>query len=269
MAGEVLPRVHVTFGTSAAGGLKFALEALGRQEKVIYLLDDLSLGPIRSANAHQRIEWAIEELGFEEEWGIEEHTVAFWEQLATGGVELFVWISRRCVVEYCGFLELLWRVKDVPVSLIDVADVEFHRNGSLEPHQSQAFASVLSAQIVEKHLYERAVRVTADDRVRYESEWRRLRDENGECRVLTEEGLVSAPITYYDDALLSHVTHEWQRFLRVVTKTMGALSQGPYRQCTYDVMLTDRLIKLIEDGRLEGEMNDEVWSFRDSRVRRR
>lgn len=50
-------RVHVTFGPSATGSLKIAFETLGRDEQVLGLIDDLSFGPIASADRHTRTQW--------------------------------------------------------------------------------------------------------------------------------------------------------------------------------------------------------------------
>jgi len=60
-------RVHVTFGFSAAASLKVALETLGIAEDQLFLADDLSFGPIDPGDAHQRMQWAVDVLGFHED----------------------------------------------------------------------------------------------------------------------------------------------------------------------------------------------------------
>jgi len=51
------------------------------------------------------------------------------------------------------------------------------------------------ARLQRQRLVERAVPL---ERGRYVAEWQRLRDENAELRVMTEAGLVSAPLSHFD-----------------------------------------------------------------------
>lgn len=133
---------------------------------------------------------------------------------------------------------------------------------------SLAFSLVPDSQIVEMKLVERAAPVTDIARRRYEADWRRLRDENGALRVLTDAGVVSAPLDYYDDTILSFVTNDWQSCARVVGNTVGRMMEGPYRQCSSDQLFFDRLLSLIDNGVIEGKNEQELWSMRESWVRR-
>jgi hypothetical protein len=264
------PRTNVTIHPSAAGSLRVALNTLGRDEEVLCLADDLSFGPINPGDVRQRMQWGIDELGFHEEPEIEENITEFWKRVTTLRTEIVAWISSRYVSEYCGLLELLWRVKDAPVSVVDVADVEFTRlDGSPSPYTSMAFSVVHDRQIVEKDLCHRATRVSDIERKRYETEWRRLREENGALRMLTDAGVVSVPISHYDDMILSLVTNEWQTCARVVGGAVGKLSEGRFRQCSSDSLIFDRLLTLIDDEVIEGKNEHELWSMRESWVRRR
>src|SRR5690242_11606401 len=105
MSNEGAALVHVTFGDSAGGSLMKAVEALGgNREQVLFLADDLGYGPIKPADPRPRMEWAVEELG----WDLEDatrfssHDDAFWNRLKSLSSEIIAWISRRCVKEYCG-----------------------------------------------------------------------------------------------------------------------------------------------------------------------
>lgn len=263
-------RVHVTFHQSAAGSLKLALKTLGIDEEVLCLVDDLSYGPISPGDARQRVQWTVDELGFHEDPVIEELITEFWQRIDGLRTEVTAWISRRYVTEYCGFLELLRHVHESPVNVVDVADVEFiRRDGSPSPTTALAFSVVHDAHIVEKKLLDQARRVSDIERKRYEAEWQRLRDENGDLRVMTDAGIISVPINYYDDTILSFVTNEWQSCARVVGNCIGKMMDGPYRQCSSDEFFFDRLLKLIDDDVIEGKNEQELWSMRESWVRRR
>jgi hypothetical protein len=255
--------VHVTFGASAGGSLRTALRTLGRGDEVLYLADDLSFGPIDVPNARHRMQWKDDELGLEPLPEIEEHIAAFWRRVATEETELVAWMSRKSVQEYCGFLELLRCAKKAPISVVDVADVEFP-----QPEMAMAFSWIGDKWILQLGLLDRAMRVSDDDRARYLIEWQRLRDENADLRILTPSGLSSEPITYFDDMLVSLVTDDWQRCARVIGNALHVTSDGPFRQCSSDVFLFERLIRLIDDHVIDGRADEEFWSLRESWVRR-
>lgn len=248
-----------------------ALKSLGRDEQVWCLVDDLSYGPISPGDVRQRMQWTVDELGFHEEPLVEELITEFWQRIdGLRTEEVVAWISRRYVTEYCGFMEVLWRLGEACVSVVDVADVEFtRRDGLPSPTTSLAFSVVPDTQIVEKNLFDLARRVSDVERKRYAADWRRLREESGELRVLTDSGVVSVPINYYDSTILSLVTNEWQSCARVVGNTVGKMMEGPYRQCSSDELFFDRLLKLIDDDVIEGKNEQELWSMRESWVRQR
>jgi hypothetical protein len=261
-------RVHVAFGNSAAGSLKLALSTLQPREEVLGLGDDLAFGPINPLDASLRLEWGEAELGLEMDPELKADIEEFWTRLSNVpvGTELVAWMSRRSVSEYCGFLEVLRRVDDL--SVVDVADMEFvRRDGSPYPEAAKAFAAVPSEQVVAKNLIKRAVRVSPSQREAYRDEWRKVREENAALRVLTPEGLVSAPIDHFDNVILSCITSEWQSCGRVVGTALERISDGPYRQLSADLFLFDRLLKLIDDELVEGKNEQKLWSWRESWVR--
>jgi hypothetical protein len=190
-------RVHVAFGSSAAGSLKLALSTLQLREEVLELGDDLAFGPINPLDTSLRLEWGEAEVGLENDPELQADIEEFWTRLSSVpvGTDLVAWMSRRSVSEYCGFLEVLSRVDDL--SVVDVADIEFVRpDGSPYPEGAKAFAAVPDAQVIAKNLIERAVRVSPSQREAYLTEWRKVRQENAALRVLTPEGLVSVPIDF-------------------------------------------------------------------------
>lgn len=199
------------------------------------------------------MQWAIDELGFEDEPDVEAQIAEFWQCVTTTNAELVVWLSSRSASESCGLLELVWRVKQTAISVVDVAD------------RTASFAFVTDGDIVAQQLHERATRISDLERKRHELAWQRLRKENAAFRVLTDSGLASASITFFDDILLAHATDDWRSFASVVRDTSVQLSQ-PYRQCSEEVLFA-RLLALVEAGVLEGEANGELWSYA-SAVRR-
>lgn len=87
--------------------------------------------------------------------------------------------------------------------------------------------------------------------------WSKLRAENAPLRILTDDGLVSAPLNHFDADLLSHVGSEWTRANRVVGETLAALQSqqvggGAVSQCS-DLVLFARLRALVEQGALDSQ----------------
>lgn len=260
-------RVHVSFGFS--NGLKLALETLGRTEEQLFLADDLSFGPIDPGDAQQRMQWAVDVLGFHEDPEILDRIEEFWRQVVTLRTEIVAWVSTRYITEYCGLLALLSRAK-APISVVDVADVAFtKRDGAPNPLASMAFAWVPDEQIVQRDLVSRAREVSDIERHAYRVEWQRLRNENSALRVLTPSGVASVPITYFDEAILSCVTDDWQKCAKVVADALHRTSLGPFRQCSSDQLFFDRLFTLMDDDVVEGKYDQELRSMRGSWVRRR
>jgi hypothetical protein len=175
-------------------------------------------------------------------------------------------MSRRSVSEYCGFLELVWRIESV--SVVDVADIEFERrDGTPRPELSKSFAIVDDEQIVRTNLFERAKPVSAPARQEHRREWQRARAENAALRVLTPEGLESAGIDHFDNAILSCVAGDWQSCERIIRSSYATLSDGLCLQISSDTLLFDRLLNLIDNEVIEGKKDGERWSMRESWVR--
>jgi hypothetical protein len=80
--------------------------------------------------------------------------------------------------------------------------------------------------------------------------WRKLQVENAPLRVLGDNGLMSAPIEYFDPALLQHVTPEWQKMSLIVGRTLFDFFENGISQ-TDDIVLAARLAVLAEAGILE------------------
>lgn len=261
-------RIHVAFGESAAGSLRLALRTLGLDEDVLSPFDERALGPIDPGDFLQRMQWWSDELGYDDDPEWVALSIEDVRRLQTHTGVIVAWLSRRCASEVCGLHELLWRVEDVPVHVVDVAEVEFMQlDGTSNLDMAKRFAHVPDRQIVELNLLARATPISDIERQRCRADWQRLRTENAAVRILTDSGLVSAPVDTFDETIRSCVTTDWQRCARVIGDTVWKLTDGTYHQCSSDVFLYERLLIMIDAGILEGRTDDD-WSMRGSDVRR-
>jgi hypothetical protein len=260
------PVVHVVFNMSAAGSLRHALAHMGRHETVIGLPDDLSFGPIDPPAIDLRARWMEDVLGFERRPDLEQEADLFWSRATGRDIAPVAWVCRRNALEFAGFLEFVWRIGDHPFRVVDITEVEF----AAKPNRSEsatwragAFGLVPSDSIVRARLLERQTTLTGQELQAYRDLWKKLRTENAAFRVVSDLGLHSEPITYFDRAVASQVTEDWQKCNHVVGKILVALwDDGTY--CG-DLTLWSRVQALADGGVFE--MKGDGARMRDSFVR--
>ena len=254
--------LHIVFSPSAAGSLRQALRDAGREDRVACHFDNLALGPIDPPDLQTRLHWMEEELrctGWE--W-VHAEEEAFWKAALVEDVRRVAWMSRRSAPEYCGFLEWLWRLGDLPCEVIDLADMPV---GSR--HRAFTLALLSPDEIAANAVWYRAEALDAIARSHCHDLWRRLRVENAPLRVVDADGLRSAPITFFDQQLLSFANASWQKPARIIGETMMewvGTPMEPYFQAG-DGILAARVIALVELGALEGRGNP--MDIRQSEVR--
>ena len=261
------PVVHVVFNMSAAGSLKQALADMGVRQTVIGLPDDLSFGPI-DPRSDIRGQWVEDVLGYDDFGDYGKRADLFWSQATAEGINPVAWVCRRSAAEFAAFLEFAWLIGDHPFQVVDITQVEFassaDRSG-LKTWRAATFALVPSDNIVNAGLVNRRTILTGVELQAYRDLWKRLRAENAPFRVASDLGLHSAPITYFDGVITSHVSDNWQRCAHVVAESLGALDDG-FRQCG-DLVLWSRVQALADEGVFE--MKGDGTLMRESSVRLR
>jgi uncharacterized protein DUF3658/uncharacterized protein DUF1835 len=239
--------LHIAPGDSAGGSLIRAIRDAGQDDEVLPFRDDLSCGPIDRDEPSARAAWWDR---FYDASDVAATLGEFWERVATTDHRLVVWFGRHSARELAFFLAWVDRLGERPYQIIDVTGrrLPFRgRDGSIglsRPVQSVSIVqpATLRSLLGQEHP------ITARDRDESRQRWQRLRGENAPFRIVTETGLASAPIDYFDPSLLAQVTPDWQTAARIVGNTMGHNSE-PYFQ-VYELMLLARLVALVDQGRL-------------------
>jgi hypothetical protein len=248
-----LDLLHVLFTPSGSGELRRALALSGRNEPVVCSFDNLSFGPIDPPDAELRTRWVEKELGYSGWEDVIAQTIPFWSEALAPGRKV-AWMSRRSTLEYAGFLEWLWRLGDEPCDVIDLTDVMVAGRGQdgkpTPPSLALSQALLPVNQILDNGLIDRAQTLTPEARRQYREIWRRLRAENAALRVLQVDGLVSAPISFFDPLLLSCATSSWQKAASVVGEALAREMDDALLQ-TGDLLLIARTRTLVETGLLE------------------
>jgi Protein of unknown function/Domain of unknown function (DUF1835) len=255
--------LHITFTESGAGFLRRALRQIGVRQPVVAFPDDLSFGPIDPPDPVERSAWTAANLRQPGDrlsprqklppmppvlggWpSLAEATKEFWS-LALAAEASTVWLTRRVPAEYCGFLAWAERAGTKKYNVVDVTDamssgerrlifsIAHVGPSDLDYEGMLASAAPLEPQVREAHL----------------RLWKTLRSENAALRVLVNAELVSAPISFFDDLLLSCVHKDWQLATRLAGEASAATWGEHSRQGDMEIMMA-RLFALVEARRVE------------------
>ena len=253
---DALTMLHIVPGDSAAGSLRHALKKVGREDEVVALRDDLSCGPIASMEPAERADWWAQFY----DWSESEALVrTFWERVENTDERLVVWYGRQSARELAFLLAWSDRLEQRHYDVVDVTGRRLRfiqHDGAIkvtEPITNVATvptAALLSLLGEEKPVDSREREIAART-------WRILKKENASFRVVTSEGLVSAPIDHFDLLLLEQVSRDWRKINSVISSAIGQ-SWTPYVQ-QGDMMLHARIVALIEAGKLEAD--DDPWNM--------
>jgi hypothetical protein len=246
--------LHFVFTPSGSGCLVQALRKAGRNDQVVVSFDDLSCGPIDPGDRSSRAKWAENELGRPDWSDIPAKSDRDWDEARFPDNRKVAWLTRRSAMEYAGFLDWLWRLGDAPCEVVDLSEVEITYRPEHGPPRRPALALSLGMlhpdTICRDKLWDLAEPLKDTTRERYRNLWQQLRSENAPLRVIDGDNLASAPISFFDSMLMSHVTDDWQRVARVVGEAlvfgMEDCIIGPG-----DLLFRTRIKALAESGRLE------------------
>jgi len=255
MPGSIL---HILFNPSAAASLREALGDAGHDERVIALPDCLSFGPIDPPDPALRNAWVEEQLGFSGWEEVGGQATAFWEEALSRTHQRIAWLTRRSTQEYTRFLELVWRLDDEPIEIVDLTDalVRAGKPGAPDPYRVFTLAELPPATIRDTELWNFRQDLTPDMRDACREQWASLKAENAPLRILSNGELVSAPISSFDPSLLSCATAEWKKSARIIGEAIcESWTEGMQ---TGDMVLIARARALVAAGRLEcrGDVSD-------------
>lgn len=131
-----------------------------------------------------------------------------------------------------------------------MTDVRLKHADDAEPHTVFSLGGVPSDDILAADLVDSARELQPELREQYRGLWGRLRAENAPLRVLTAEGFMSAPVTYFDEMLLSHVTTQWDSAEVPVIETTVHFAEIGLWQAEM-LFLEARLGALVNAGQIE------------------
>jgi hypothetical protein len=250
--------LHLVFGHASGKTLDRALEQVDRQDRVLSLWEDLSVGPIEPPDIEARWAWAKQALCLEErrrDRAAFLQAKRFWETALGSPARKVIWVTRRSAQEYCGLLECVRRLGDRPYDVVDLTEAEVPWPVPDDPSARSRIDYLwwLKPRMIRGMGFSNLAAPLEPARRRaYIDLWNRLRRENAAFRVVSDGDLVSKPVEFYDPLLLAESSHRWRKSARVVATVMQNLEEARGIHPDPRVLL-GRLRSLVGKGLLESQ----------------
>lgn len=275
--------IHILFGASVSGSLKFILREMGldKKEKVISFWDMFSIGPVwqlhEESGKETRFEW-MKKIIADEYDEFPDYKQRFEKaineiNLIPEGVHITIWASDNAH-ELTGlrFIVYLLKEKNIDIALINTTE-EYEElfqvkkvkytplhTGEIPPEKLQIIYEQGHGKFFTDH-----------DRVDLEKEWLTLSDNEETLRIWRNGRIQSVPEDYYDEFIIKKAkkllgkqkTNEFMKSARLIGEVLGHLDQY-----VGDAFLEYRLKKLIEAGIFEVEGSLEAMRFYSVRLKR-
>jgi hypothetical protein len=250
---------HIVFSDTFAASLSTALRELGCDDAIACLPDDLSFGPTNPSDPATRFKWIRKELAPDLNDGSWQpnRITKFWKVAFAPAKRRIAWVSQRAASEYAGFLDFVSRSDNADCDLVAFdTDGVIRRgpNGHVTAGRAICLSELPPYHLAVARYWDRAVKLDSAARERYRANWAQLRKENAPLRILSDHGMVSAPITYFDELLVSCTIDRWRKAARVIGEALCSFTDGPFSQVG-DFFSAGRLRVLVQTGRLEGRGN--------------
>lgn len=242
--------LHIAPGVSAGMSLQQALHDTQRDDKLLVFCDDLSCGPISPEDLETRALWWQKQGGWPED---QTDLDTFWDQAERAEDQIVLWYGKRSARELAFVHAWAARLENRPYKVIDVTGLRVpnHRSndGLTPPLKAVAVAPPEGLAT----LFGQEKTLTETELHALQEHWRLLKSENAPFRIVTQDGLQSAPLEYFDQFLLNETTSEWQKLDFVIGKTLWRNIE-PYFQVS-DGTLLNRTIALVNSGKLIADGN--------------
>ena len=241
--------VHVSFGLSRSETIREALTIEDHDARVIALPGALNFGPIDPPGSDVRQKWIKTVLRSDP---ADDRTEARspWAEATAATVYPVYWVCLSDAGEHSCFLEFNHRMAGRPFDIIDATELDFTTVDGIRAPWSLGLMRV--HDIVASGLASQRRLFDHNEREAASVAWRKLRRENAPLRIVRDNNLVSAPLTYFDAALIAQAASEWEVAAGLVGRTMQHLSfdVDPKGQSPDDVVLFGRVLALGDAGDL-------------------
>ncbi|WDI30531.1 DUF3658 domain-containing protein [Hyphococcus flavus] len=259
--------VHIVFSHSAAAGLREALTSAGTEEKIINCWGDYHAGPL-AVSLDERLNWLCAnyyDVGDGDSELRDEYKKrhSWMSEIASNSMaRKIIWYSKVCARDYCGYLNFVTLAQE-GFDLLQSVDL-----ATALPKENARKALSVGWALPRYLLQASSFRCSiSEDELRNASAvWGKMKKENKALRVFTNDGLISAEVDFFDEAILDFVTNQYQRAPYVIGNVLGYVdAQTAFTQSNSDFFYFRRLKELHKQGRV-------IWrggfeNMRDAAVR--
>ncbi|MCI0764892.1 DUF1835 domain-containing protein [Bacillus sp. TL12] len=260
--------IHITFGESSAGCLKYMLKKKkSQQEYVISFSEFFSIGPINqlgtTTGQHSRQQWLSKNLNLEDLYFEEEYLPKFIQSLQElqsipMDMPITIWTGENAN-EYVGLCFALVHLKDKKnIRIINTS--EAHRK--LFQKENEIYVIGGTGELTPENLatiyekYEKGIILTEETRIQLEQEWKLLSETTNLLRIWEDHKVFSVKETYFDSFMIEcaknlekdEIEKQFYKSARLIGEVLGQLEQS-----VGDVFLEYRLRTLIQQGVFEME----------------
>jgi hypothetical protein len=260
--------IHIVFGDSAAGTLKYFFKHNESEYKgeIINFREDHSIGPIyeidREIGLQKRIRWFKEmfkEVCIEEYFeDIEKEFADTYESIKNidENAKIIIWHGEN-TRNQVGLRYLSTILKNKEVYEINVSDSYIgDYNGNY--YVPRDFAECPPEEINKFVLTMKKIKVEKWNR--FMNDWENLRKSKEYLRILEDGEIIGVDESYYDQEILSNCTFNFKRAARIIGATMGKSDQS-----VGDTFIDYRVRKLIESRKIE--YRGKLQTMRDFEIR--
>ncbi len=261
--------VHITFGDSAAGTLKYFLKNNKNKFNgdVINFREDYATGPIYEIDTEiglkKRIEYfekifkKISEDEYYED--IEKEFIDTYESIKNIDTDskIVIWYGEN-TNNQVGLRYLSSLLKNKGLYEVNISD-SYVGNYDGNGYKPRAFGECAPKEI--GYLILTMKKIEKEKCNCLMNDWEVLRTSKETLRILKENKIIGVDESYYDNDILSNCTFNFKKATRVVGETMGKSDQ-----LVSDTYIDYRVRKLIEIGKVE--YRGRVETMRDFEIRR-
>ncbi|MCW3640945.1 DUF1835 domain-containing protein [Burkholderia cenocepacia] len=247
--------IHVIQGGTAAASLREALVQAGRDKRVVGLLDDLGVGPLKGADETPDTRAAFWQhvLGDQiPDWNAEiEGEFARLDQLAMDTGQVVVWHAPS-VGDKLLLRRVAYHLRNVPQRLNEVrlsaADLDAAQRASLSRTDQACATGMFSpAELARKRPVAAPISVLRIGRLALE--WQEAKHLNAELRYWVSNTIKSGHYADLDALIVARAETDWQPARRLVGSIMAAADRGGL--FVSDSIAWWRCRELAATGRLE------------------
>ncbi|MBF8983849.1 DUF1835 domain-containing protein [Lutibacter sp. B2] len=260
--------VHIVFGDSAAGTLKYFFENNQHEckGKIINFREDHATGPLYEIDTkkgfQKRIKWfeqMFKEVFIDDYFeNIEKEFMYTYEMIKNMGQDLkiVIWYGEN-TADQVGLRYLSGLLRNRELYEVNVSDsyVASYNGNRYKP---RAFGECAPEEI--DHLILKMKKIEKEKYNHLINDWEVLRTSKENLRILKNNEIIGVDESYYDHDIVSNCTFNFTKVARIIGKTMGKSNQ-----LVGDTYIDYRVRKLIESGKVEYQ--GKLETMRDFEIR--